>query len=43
MLMTKRQVAEAAFLPFASIIGFKNAFLDTINGFEGVLKSELTG
>jgi hypothetical protein len=41
--MTKRQVAEAAFLPFASILGFKNALLDTTNGSEGGLQPELTG
>jgi hypothetical protein len=35
--MTKRQVAEAAFLPFASRLGFQNALLDTTNGSEGGL------
>jgi hypothetical protein len=43
MLMTKRQVAEAAFLPFASRIGLKNALLDTNNGSEGGLEPEVTG
>jgi hypothetical protein len=30
-------ISEAAFLPFASRLGFKNTLLDTTNGSEGGL------
>jgi hypothetical protein len=35
--MTMRQISEAAFLPFVSRLGLKNALLGTTNGSEGGL------